>query len=98
DWELRGGGLESVAVKWLGGVGADLDPGADVFLLWRLLVDVRVAAGPKRGKGRRRSTDPPADDRGRQARHLAVSHPVTLASMESGGVLDVSAAPRQAMC
>src|ERR1700674_3815698 len=88
---LLEGGLESVAVKQSGGVRTNLDPGADLFLLRRLLVDVYINAGPQEGNGRRRSTDTPADDRGRHAAgHVTASHPVTLASTASGGFLDMS--------
>src|SRR5688572_5319869 len=62
---LLEGGLKPVAVKQSGGVRTNLDPGADLFLLRRLFVDVYVNAGPQEGNGRRRSTDTPADDRGR---------------------------------
>ena len=91
--------LEPVAVQQPGRVRADLDPGTDLFLLRRLLVDLHIHACPQEGNGRCHSTDTPADDRGRHAvGHVAASDPVARASTPSGGSFDGSAPPLQAMC
>src|SRR6476660_5781175 len=70
---LLEGGLKPVEVKQSGGVRTNLDPGADLFLLRRLLVDVYVNAGPQEGNGRSRSTNTSADNCGCHAGHVTVS-------------------------